>query len=143
MDTGILTLRRSRIDACHCSTCLSALRNSILSFRPGIIERQAYSYVFRYSTCSLSVRLNKKSKCVIFTPGIRLLLLRSPISTPRNNAQLTCSIASVQAKEVQNVLELTSLAKSSWSRSPGSLLNSPRHCQHRMTTLDSLPIQSW
>ena len=76
-------------------------------------------------------------------PGIRLLLLRSPISTPRNNARSTSSIASVQAKEIQSFLEPASLTKSSWSRSPGSLLNSPRHCQHRMTTLDSLPIQSW
>lgn len=130
MDTGILTLRRSRIDACHCSTCLSGLRNSILSFRPGIIERQAYSYVFRYSTCSPSVRLNKKSKCVISTSFAVLAFVSSCFVAPSQPREITISQhpPSLQSKqeEVQNIFEPTSLAKSSSSRSPGSLLNSPR-----------------
>ena len=115
-------------------------KNSILSFRHSKIERQAYSYVFRYSTCSSSVRLNKKSKCVISTSFTVLAYVSSCFVASSQPREITLGqhppIASVQAKEAQNILEPTSLAKSFWSRSPGSLLNSPRHCQHRMTTLD-------
>lgn len=119
-----------------------------MSFRPSKIERQAYSYVFRYSTCPSSVRLNKKSKYVIFTSFAVLAYVSSCFVGPPQVREITLSqhppsLQSKQKKKAQNIIEPASLAKSSWSRSPRSLLNSPRHCQQRMTTLDTLPIQSW